>query len=196
MEDTISMGRRIQQKRIEMNLTQEQMAELLDAATTTISRWESGVVVPSPQYRKRLCEIFRIEHKELFGNELMLSVSNRDEQTIPPAAAFSSPQACRGVPQWPRPSYTPSAQPLVELEISIPTSVVSAREFLQSIQKSVKVNGKQAQSIQDIQINDGNGNGNITIAARLYAPEQLLPPRSDQPEQPPRPYLIKKTQGE
>ncbi|HET8851928.1 MAG TPA: NB-ARC domain-containing protein, partial [Ktedonobacteraceae bacterium] len=39
-------------------LSQQQMAELLDTSTFTISRWERGLTLPGPYFRQKLCALF------------------------------------------------------------------------------------------------------------------------------------------
>jgi len=51
--------------RHESCLTQAQLAQKLDVPALSISRWESGRTIPSPYYRKKLCELYGKTPEEL-----------------------------------------------------------------------------------------------------------------------------------
>jgi len=54
------IGKFISQKRKEKNLTQEQLAELLNINNRTISRWENGKNMPDISLFNPLCKILDI----------------------------------------------------------------------------------------------------------------------------------------
>src|SRR5579859_2976366 len=74
-----ALGSRLVELRRRANLTQPDLADrLTELAWTrerqrvslteaTISRWERGVQVPSPLYRRLLCEVYGVSGDELMG---------------------------------------------------------------------------------------------------------------------------------
>lgn len=56
----MTIGEKIQQKRIEHGLTQLTLAEILDVSRQTISKWELGQSVPEVDKIVRMGEIFGI----------------------------------------------------------------------------------------------------------------------------------------
>jgi transcriptional regulator with XRE-family HTH domain len=70
MKSTISMqriGATIRDLRIKHQLTQFELAELLDLpAQSKISYWESGKTVPDMLEERQLAKIFGVELEELF----------------------------------------------------------------------------------------------------------------------------------
>lgn len=65
-----TMGKRIKQKRIECNLTEEQLAKLLGVNKATISKWENAKVKSIPRWRvKDMSDIFKCDPNWLMGLE-------------------------------------------------------------------------------------------------------------------------------
>ena len=54
--------------RIKHNLSQGDLAEEIGTTTTNVSRWERGITSPTPYYRRRLCEYFRMPPEKLFSH--------------------------------------------------------------------------------------------------------------------------------
>ena len=59
----------IKTERINKNLTQKAVAELLGVTQDSISLWENGKRIPDTQYLKDLCKIFDISADYLLGLE-------------------------------------------------------------------------------------------------------------------------------
>lgn len=57
------------QKRKEKNLTQEQLAEKLNVARQTVSKWETGESVPDIESLKKLAILLEFSIDEAFGIE-------------------------------------------------------------------------------------------------------------------------------
>lgn len=63
----IKIGKYIQQKRKEKNITQEQLSESLGISNKTISKWECGKALPDYSLVESLCAILEISTSELFN---------------------------------------------------------------------------------------------------------------------------------
>lgn len=64
-----AIGKYIQQKRKEKNLTQEQLSEILNVSNKTISKWENGKCMPDYSIIKTLCDALSITLSELMDAE-------------------------------------------------------------------------------------------------------------------------------
>ncbi len=53
-----SYGKRLKQERERLGLSQQALAEKVDATFVTISNWERGKTMPGPYHRRRLSELF------------------------------------------------------------------------------------------------------------------------------------------
>ena len=62
-------GRFIAQKRRELNLTQEQLAERLNVSNKTISKWENGKCLPDYRVVEELCKELGVTVSELMDGE-------------------------------------------------------------------------------------------------------------------------------
>ena len=51
--------------RLEKGWTQAELAEEVGATFETVSRWERGIIIPSPYYRRKLCSVFAKTAQEL-----------------------------------------------------------------------------------------------------------------------------------
>lgn len=56
---------RLRMARKEREWSHRKLADLLGTTDVTISRWENAVVMPSPYFRQRLCELFGMSDQEL-----------------------------------------------------------------------------------------------------------------------------------
>ena len=65
----IITGTYIAQKRRMLNLTQEQLAEMLGVSNKTISKWENGKCMPDYGIIQSLCEALHITLSELMDGE-------------------------------------------------------------------------------------------------------------------------------
>ena len=58
--------------RVEKKLSQGDLAELLNVTRQTVSKWETGVSLPSLDTIKEMSKIFEVEIEELINGELKL----------------------------------------------------------------------------------------------------------------------------
>lgn len=63
------IGKFISQKRKEVNLTQEDLAEKLNISKNAVSKWERGLNLPNVSIMQELCEILNITIIELLNGE-------------------------------------------------------------------------------------------------------------------------------
>lgn len=71
-----SVGKRIKKIRKSKNLTQTQLAEILDVDWKTISNWETGQCIPKTNNLKRLSEYFNTTEDYILGIELKRKIRN------------------------------------------------------------------------------------------------------------------------
>lgn len=69
--DQIKIGRFIQEKRKEKNLTQSDLAEKLNITDRSISKWENGICMPDVGIMSDLCNILNISINDLFSGEIV-----------------------------------------------------------------------------------------------------------------------------
>ena len=60
---------RIEDRRKQMNLTQEQLAQRLELDRSTVVKWETGKSFPRPDMLVKLTEVFGCTADELLGLE-------------------------------------------------------------------------------------------------------------------------------
>ena len=77
--DTIKIGKFIQEKRKEKNLTQADLAEKLLITDRAVSKWECGKSLPDASIMLELCEILDISVNELLTGE-EIEMANYNEQ--------------------------------------------------------------------------------------------------------------------
>ncbi len=68
------VGDKIASLRKQNNLSQDHLADALGVARNTVSRWESGSVIPSVETLKKLCEYFNI------GMEALIDKNQPEEE--------------------------------------------------------------------------------------------------------------------
>ena len=73
------IGKFIQEKRKEKNLTQSDIAEKLGVSNRAVSKWENGINMPDLSLFKPLCEILDISINELMSAEDIDEERYRDE---------------------------------------------------------------------------------------------------------------------
>lgn len=73
----MDFSEKLQQLRINSNLTQEQLAEKLFVSRVTISKWESGRGYPNIESLKLIAKTFNISIDELLSNEQLISIAER-----------------------------------------------------------------------------------------------------------------------
>ncbi len=69
--DQIKIGKFIQNKRKEKNITQQELAEKLNITDRAISKWENGKCMPDVGIMQELCEILNITINDLFSGEVV-----------------------------------------------------------------------------------------------------------------------------
>ena len=67
--DQIKIGKFIQEKRKEKNITQSELAEKLNISDRAISKWENGICLPDAGNMPILCDILEITINDLFSGE-------------------------------------------------------------------------------------------------------------------------------
>lgn len=65
----MTFGERIRTNRIKNNLSQKQLAELLNVTPQTISKWENDLSEPGFQMITEMTNIFHVSHDDLFVGE-------------------------------------------------------------------------------------------------------------------------------
>ena len=74
--DQIKIGKFIQEKRKEKNITQQELAEKLNITDRAISKWENGNCLPDVGTMPELCEILNITINDLFSGEVVNMKNN------------------------------------------------------------------------------------------------------------------------
>ena len=69
--DQIKIGKFIQDKRKEKNITQSELAEKLYITDRAISKWERGICLPDAGTMPELCKILNISINDLFSGEVV-----------------------------------------------------------------------------------------------------------------------------
>ena len=81
----VAIGNYITQKRRALNLTQEQLADMLGVSNKTVSKWENGKSMPDYSIIQKLCETLCVTIAELMdGNDAATEdgVRAHDEEQI------------------------------------------------------------------------------------------------------------------
>lgn len=69
--DQIKIGKFIQEKRKEKELTQSELAEKLCVTDRAISKWENGICIPDASNIMELCKILNITINDLYSGEVV-----------------------------------------------------------------------------------------------------------------------------
>lgn len=69
--DQIKIGRFIAERRKANNLTQMQLAEMLNITDRAVSKWENGKSMPDSSIMLELCEILKISVNDLLSGEVV-----------------------------------------------------------------------------------------------------------------------------
>ena len=77
--DQIKIGKFIAECRKKKNLTQAQLAEILNVTDRAISKWETGKAMPDSNIMLELCYILGINVNELLCGEI-IDMEKKDEQ--------------------------------------------------------------------------------------------------------------------
>ena len=62
--------RRLKEARLTAGMRQEDAARKIGVAATSLTNWEHGKVMPSPETVSRLCQAYRVEPRMVIGREL------------------------------------------------------------------------------------------------------------------------------
>jgi len=65
----MQFGEKLKKLRVSKNMTQKDLAEIINISPQAISRWENNEVEPSLETLRRLAEFFEVSMDDLFGNE-------------------------------------------------------------------------------------------------------------------------------
>lgn len=81
----MQIGNKILELRKQNNLSQEQLADKMDVARQTISKWELGETSPDLEQSRQLSQIFNVSLDDLTNNDiknvLITKVSNTEKMT-------------------------------------------------------------------------------------------------------------------
>ena len=69
--DQIKIGKFIQEKRKEKNITQSELAEKLYITDRAISKWENGICMPDVSTIPEICKILDITINDLFSGKVV-----------------------------------------------------------------------------------------------------------------------------
>lgn len=69
--DQMKIGKFISLKRKEKNITQSELAEMLNVTDRAISKWENGICLPDASNMPELCKILAITINDLFSGEVV-----------------------------------------------------------------------------------------------------------------------------
>lgn len=70
--DKVKIGKYISECRKSKQLTQEQLAEMLNVTNKSISKWENGICLPEASIYEPLCKILGITINELFAGQKIM----------------------------------------------------------------------------------------------------------------------------
>ncbi len=56
-----SVGAQIKALRMQMGISQRELAEKVTTTVTTVSMWENGLNLPDSKYLEKLCDFFEVE---------------------------------------------------------------------------------------------------------------------------------------
>ena len=73
----MSFGSRIKNARENKNLSQQQLADLLDVTDGTISNYEKGVAFPRWEAIKKICSILDVDPNYLFWDDLSSEIKEK-----------------------------------------------------------------------------------------------------------------------
>ncbi len=63
-------GRRLKEARKEKNLSQEEVAEMINTSRSNISKYENETLEPNIETLKKLCEIYEVSADHIIGIEV------------------------------------------------------------------------------------------------------------------------------
>ena len=78
----MNIGKKIRNKREDMDLSQRDMAELIPMNQSNYSKIERGVQEPSLEQLRRICQILKLDPRYLLGLNEFESLSEQDIQLL------------------------------------------------------------------------------------------------------------------
>lgn len=89
--DQEKIGRFLKQLRREKNLTQEQLAEILNVSVRSVSRWETGSNMPDLSIILELSDFYQVDIREIIDGERKNTNMNNNEEneTIEKIVAYT-----------------------------------------------------------------------------------------------------------
>ena len=88
--DPTRVGKVISSQRKRLNITQAQLAEMLNVSNKSVSRWETGVNMPDLDVLPQLAEFFSVDIRELFYGERKDKTMDAINETILKAAEYTN----------------------------------------------------------------------------------------------------------
>ncbi len=90
MENSIEniIGQRIAKYRDSRELTQAELAEMIEVAPETISRMERGISIPSIKTLEKIAHVLQVRIVDFFTNELVPKKSNKRDSEISKILVF------------------------------------------------------------------------------------------------------------
>lgn len=94
--DLVKIGRFLQELRKEKGLTQEQLAEKMEVARRTVSRWETGSNMPDLDILIELSDLYAVDFREILSGERKSESMNQElEDTVLQVADYSNEEKNR-----------------------------------------------------------------------------------------------------
>ena len=90
--DSQKIGAFLRVLRKEKNLTQEQLAEILNVSGRTVSRWETGINMPDLSIMIELADYYDIDVKELLNGERKSEMDKELKETLKTVAEYTDEQ--------------------------------------------------------------------------------------------------------
>lgn len=88
--DQKKMGEFLKKLRNEKNITQEQLAEMLNVSNRSVSRWENGRNLPDIDILILLCDYYEVEMSEMLKGERKGNMNQEDKETILQVADYGN----------------------------------------------------------------------------------------------------------
>lgn len=89
--DLQKIGTFLKELRREKELTQEQLAEILNVSRRTVSRWETGSNMPDLDLLTEMADLYRVDLRELLNGERKNVPMNEEmKETVLQVAEYSS----------------------------------------------------------------------------------------------------------
>ena len=94
--DIVKIGKFLQDLRKEKGLTQEQLAEKMNVARRTVSRWETGSNMPDLDILIELSDFYEVDLREILSGERKSESMNKElKETVLQVADYSNEEKAR-----------------------------------------------------------------------------------------------------